>query len=1108
MYKFYYTNGYVINSYIRKSITSLWQNAWNPNIRNWLMRINLTCLMLLIAFMQVSLAANAQKISLSKKNAPLTEIFKELRKQSGYDFVINKDQIKIAKLVTILVNGDDLVNVLNKCFEDQPFTYSMSDKMIIVISKKPEQGKVNDSSIDVSGKIVDGNGEPIVGATIKVKGSFIVTKSNDEGIFTLGNVVEDAVLEISYLGYQTREIRASKELGNIKMELSIAKLEEVTINAGYYTVKDKERTGNITKIKSETIVQQPVSNPIAALQGRVAGLFITQRNGLPGSDFNVQLRGRNSIQSGTSPLYLIDGVPFISETLAQSASLNANSPFNSINPTDIESIEVLKDADATAIYGSRGANGVILITTKKGKAGSTTADFDFSTGVGKITQAAEFMNTEEYIQMRKEAFGNNNVTPTLANAPDLLGWDNTRYTDFKDLLIGGTSKVQNAQFRLSGGNSFTTFSFGANYYRETTVYPGESFLERKSANLNLNHSSSDKKFNVNLSGSYSINNSDLFNIELGGALSVAPNLPELYDENGKLNWAENGISFSNPLGKTLETNRFKTDRFTTNAVLGYKILNGLELKATAGFNAIALKQYANTPIASLNPANAPTGLASFGDNQNQTWIAEPQLNYSPNIGSIHKITMLIGATWQGSKNTGTLNRGTGYTSDLLLGSIEAAATKVPSNTFNEYTYQAIYGRINYGFKERYILNFTGRRDGSSRFGPGQKFANFGAVGAAWLFSEEKFIQRSLPWFSFGKLRASYGLTGNDQISNYQYLDSYVSTIVYGSESGLIPNRLFNEDYGWEENKKLETALELGFFKDRIRLSAGYFRNISGNQLVSYSLPAQTGFSSILRNLNAKIENEGFEFELNTINLKSSAIKWSTSANLTISRNSLLEFPGLASSSYANTYAIGEPLGIIRGYEYVGINQTTGAYEFKDRNGDGLVNTMDYYNIGTKDPSFYGGLQNSLNYKGISLDLFFQFVKQKGTDMVFGSYNLVGTGINAPRALLDRWTPSNPGAKYQAYSQSSTGPVNQARTMMPVSDAALVDASFIRLKNVALSYNLSKQFVQQLHLKAIRVYAQGQNLLTFTSYLYLDPESQSISTLPPLKMFTMGLQITL
>lgn len=971
--------------------------------------------------------------------------------------------------------------------------------------------KANAQTNKISGTVYDRSAKtPLAGANIKLNSTGQQTKTNADGQFSLTITETTGRLIISYLGYQPAEISFSATENNpinVYLDEEHNNLKEIEINAGYYTVKDKERTGSISRITAETIEKQPISNPLQAMQGRMAGLIITQKNGIPGSDFSVQLRGKNSIQSGTSPLYLIDGVPYISETLAQSTPIGANSPLNSISPSDIESIEVLKDADATAIYGSKGANGVILITTKKGKPGKTTVDFNLYTGFGKITRNVDLMNTQQYIQMRKEAFANDKVQPTLALASDLLAWDNNRYTDFQKLLIGNTSHSNNAQLRISGGSANTNFSFGTSYYKETTVFPGENGLDRKDASLNLSHSSTDNRFIANLSAGYAINNSNIYASDLTSQIILPPNTPALYDENGKLNWAENGANFSNPMALTLQESNFKTDRFNSNAVLGYKILPGLELKTTAGYNTTTLDQYSNNPISAQNPANAPKGNATFGVNTTSTWIAEPQLSYIRHLGNYGKISLLLGGTWQGTTGKSSIIRGSGYTNDLLIHSIDGAATKTATNDYSQYNYQAVFARLNYSLKDRYFLNLSGRRDGSSRFGPGKQFANFGAIGTAWVFSEESFIKESLPWLSLGKLRASYGITGNDQISNYQFLDSYISTDPYGTASGLIPLKIYNSDYRWEENRKFETALELGFFGGRVNLTASYFRNISGNQLVSYSLAGQTGFPSVLKNLDAKVKNQGFEFELQSLNMRNGRFRWSTSANLTVSSNKLLAFPGLESSSYASSYVIGEPLTLIRGYHYIGINQTTGAYLVEDKTGDGLINTGDYYNLGTKDPVFYGGLQNTWEYAGFQLDVFFQFSKQKGTDPVYGSTNLAGGQSNVPAALLDRWTKPGDLTLYQAYSQSTTTAPGKARLLIRSSDAALVDASFIRLKNVSLSYSLPTKLIDKIRLSKAKVYLQAQNLLTISGYKNADPETQSATTLPPIKMITIGAQLT-
>ncbi|MFF5380778.1 SusC/RagA family TonB-linked outer membrane protein [Pedobacter suwonensis] len=1037
----------------------------------------------------------------------------KIEKQSGYDFWYQPKTIDEQFKITLTLKNTPLNEVLKQVFVPIKVSYELIEQTILLKPIERKTGTPDRKGIpnvdQIKGKVVGEDGKPIPGATVKIKNTNITAITDEFGKFTIKNT-GNGVLLISSIGYESLEVGYQRNSSPITIMLKERdnKLNDVEINAGYYTVKDRERTGNISRIQSETIAKQPVSNPLATLQGRIAGLVVTQRSGLPGSDFSVQLRGKGSIQSGTVPLFLIDGVPYPTQGLAQTNSLFSNNPLNSINPANIESIEVLKDADATAIYGSRGANGVILITTKKGNAGATSADLILSTGFGKITRSVEMMNTAQYIEMRKEAFANDGVTPTLANASDLLAWDNNRYTDLKDVLLGGTARTQNTQFTLNGGNQSTSYAFGANYYKESTVFPGENALQRKDANLSLNHRSADQKFHINLQTSYGINTSDLYIADLTILQTQPPNLPPFYDADGKLNWSENGVSFSNPFGRTLEGNDIRTNRFTGNAVMGYKLLPGLELKLTGGFNSISLNERSKVPIAAQNPANAPTGNATFGDSNNETWILEPQLNYSADLKHYGKLSMLIGGTWQETTGKSMLVRGSGYTNDLLLGSIEGAVTKTPVNAFNEYKYQAIFARLNYNLLDTYIINLTSRRDGSSRFGPGNQFANFGAIGIAWILTEEDFIRNNFSFLSFAKIRGSFGLTGNDQINNYQYLDSYISTPVYGNQAGLIPARLQNKNYGWEANEKLEMALEMGFLQDKIRLSMGWYRNISDNQLISYTLPGQAGFPAILRNLDARIRNQGLEVEMNTVNIKKADFNWSTSANITVSRNKLLAFPTLENSSYATTYVLGESLGILQGYHYLGIDQNTGAYQFEDKNGDGLLNRQDYSLIGTKDPIFYGGIGNAFQCKGFSLDVFFQFVKQRGNHLVYGSSNFVGARVNTYSLLTDRWTPNNPNAKYQAYTQAVTGPVNLARTLIGLSDAALVDASFIRLKNLAFAYSFDTKIIKNLGLKRAKLFIQGQNLVTLTNYPEIDPEGQSVNNLPPLRVLTLGLQVTL
>jgi len=1066
--------------------------------------------MLLIAFMQVSLAANAQKISLSKKNAPLTEIFKELRKQSGYDFVINRDQIKIAKPVTISVSGDDLVSVLNKCFDGQPFTYSMEDKMIIVVNKKPEQLKINAPPIDVTGKLVDENAQPIAGATIKVKGTSITAISDGNGLFSFKNISDDAVLEISYLGYQIKEIKASKDLGTLKMEVAVGKLNEVTVNAGYYTVKDSERTGNISRITSKDIEKQPVTNIIATMQGRMAGVSITQTTGVPGGSFDIKIRGQNSLRAdANAPLYIIDGVPYSSDPIGytQTATIfpdKNTSPLNSINPQSIESIEILKDADATAIYGSRGANGVVLITTKKGQAGQIKVIFNASTGIGTVAKLMDLMDTQQYLAMRRQAFINDGLSVYNQWDYDINGtWDQNRYTDWQKELIGRNARLNEIQGTITGGSETTQFLLSGNFRTESTVFVGDFLYKKGGTQFNLNHRSNDSKFRLTLSAGYNLQDNDMPASDFtDDARSLPPNSPALYNQDGSLNWADG--TWENPLGNLHPKVKSETNNLMANNVLSYELLPGLVVKSSLGYTNLSTTETRTAPSTAFNPAANVSSSRSgiyYNNTKRSSWIAEPQINWNKDfLGG--KLGVLLGATFQRQATDRLFQYGEGFSANSMIYNLAAATyMKINLNDETQYKYQAFFGRLNYNWRERYIINFTARRDGSSRFSPENQFSNFGAVGAAWLFSNEEIFKNST-WLSFGKIRSSYGITGSDQIGDYQFLNTYTTSGVnYNGVIGLQPSRLYNPNFAWETNKKFEIGVELGLMQDHIFLTGAWYQNRSSNQLTGIPLPGTTGFTTLQANLNATVENKGLELTLRTINFNTGNFNWTTSLNLTYFSNRLLEFPGLASSAYSQKYRIGKPLNIALLYQYKGIDPQTGIYTFGDLNADGRISFPEDQQIVTDlNPKYFGGFQNQLSYKKWNLDFLFQFVSQKNRSIPVENSGLM---LNQPSNLIDSWkNPENPG-KYQIYTTGINDAAITGDYLFSSSNGAFEDASFIRLKNIAISYDVPLNFKGT----KCRVMLQGQNLLTFTKYKNGDPEFITYGYLPPLKVINASVQLT-
>ncbi|MBT1701041.1 TonB-dependent receptor [Fulvivirgaceae bacterium PWU4] len=1070
-------------------------------------------------------------VKLEIVNKPLKQALLEIEKQTHFRFQWDVAIEKSFPKVNLPEGKYSVKDALDRLLQNTRLNYRQNKAHIIIIPSEEgekrsekvadEKAELTDASsvVLVTGTVKDAaTQEPLAGVNIIVKGTTRGTTTDVEGKF--GIEAEDSdVLVFSFIGFQPFETNVGgRTVIDVSMAVDVTALKEVVVNAGYWNVKERENTGSISQVSSEEIQKQPVSNPLAALHGRMPGVHITQQTGMPGGGFLIQVRGRNSLRSTSGvgdPLYVIDGVPFTSTTISSSSiggpifgGLGAN-PLNNLNPADIESIEVLKDADATAIYGSRGGNGVVLITTKKAKAGKSQVGFNFYQGVGKVTNMLDLLTTDQYLEMRREAFVNDEAVPGPTDY-DLTMWDQSRYTDWQKELIGGTANTTDAQFTLSGGNTSTQFLFGGGFYRQSTVFPGDFADEKSSAHLNINHVSPDNKFKAALSFNYLADKNNLLTSDLTNqAIALAPNAPAIYDDNGNLNW-ENS-TWINPLAALRRKYKGNTNNLIANGNLSYLILRNLSAKASIGYTNLNMRETSTNPISSRNPANtSATGIAFFGNSGISTWIVEPQLEYNASLGQ-GKVDILIGSTFQNSLQEGQTVGAFGFTNDALIENIQAASSvSIISTNFSEYRYNALFGRIGYKWREKYLINLTGRRDGSSRFGPDKRFANFGAVGVGWIFSEEKFINNTLSFLSFGKVRASYGVTGSDQIGDYQYLNTYSTTSnTYDGIRGLVPTRLLNQDYSWEENKKFEAALELAFLKDRLSLNSSWYRNRSSNQLVGFSLPAITGQSSIQYNLPATVENSGWEFELRATHVKTPNFTWSSSANLTIPDSKLVEYPNLAGSPYANTYVVGEPLNVVKTFQYLGVDAGTGVYTFSDLDGDGIISSpLDNQTLINLGQNFYGGFENSITYKGLQIDLFFQFVNQLGYNFFNSFSNPPGAAVNQPIEVMNRWQSSGDQADVQRFTQRfGSDPSNAYINFLSNSNKAISDASFVRLKNLSVSYDLPLKLIGKANADKARVYIVGQNLFTITEYRGMDPENRNARVLPPLKVIAAGIQLT-
>jgi TonB-linked SusC/RagA family outer membrane protein len=1066
------------------------------------------------------------KVTCGVDHQEMRVLFRQIREQTGLQFAFQPSAVDPYNDVTLPKETRTVKETLDLAFAGTKLSYKKQDKTVMVFenegsssSNPPDQNQSSGGALHyVSGKVTDSKGGAIPGVNILIRGTSEGTVSDAEGKYSLQVTGSDLLL-FSFIGFKKFETEVGERtIIDVTLDEETATLNAVTINAGYYETTDMMKTGSIVKVTAKDIERQPVTSPLMALQGRMPGVDITPNNGTAGSAVKVVIRGQNSISNtNATPLYIIDGIQVdsrpIQSTNSDALGSQGFDPLSTLNPANIESFEVLKDADATAIYGSRGANGVILITTKKGGTSEKT-NFDVSayTGIAQTPQFIDLLSTAEYVQIRKEAFSNSKMAITPQTAPDLAVWDTTRYTDWQKFFLGNPAKVSDVQLNISSGTKTTSFRFGGGYHREDMTAPGDFGFRRLSANLNVNHTSTNQKFRASVTMNYGHETNKLFT---GGslvntALTLAPNAPALYDSIGNLNWERS--TFNNPLAALRKTDTNTGNNLILNTNLNYQIAPGFLVSANFGYNSTDRSSIAKYPFSAMNPATITSktfASSTFGLTRRDSWILEPQLVYRKEFQQ-HGLNVVIGSTIQESNSAYQLVQATGYTSDVLLESLKGATqTSYVNDENSQYRYMALFGRIGYDFNHKYLVNLTGRRDGSSRFGPENRWGNFGASGAAWIFSEEKFMRR-FSFLSFGKLRSSYGVTGSDQLGDYKYLSTYKYTSYpYSGAVSLVPTGLTNKEYAWEETWKFEAALELGFAKDRIRVETAFYQNLCSNQLLNYQLPGISGFTGVTQNLNATVQNTGVEFALNTLNISTSSFNWASSVNFTIPRNMLLSYPGLQQSTDVNRYVVGQPLTIEKLYRYGGVNPTTGLYQVKDIDGNGVLaeSISDYgdrsyvQNIGR---TFYGGINNTFRFKGFELSFLVQFSTQTSYNFIF--YNPGFSDENIPeRIVQNHWRKDGDQSMYQKASRDFAAYYAQAQAN--VSDASYLSSSFLRIKTASLSYVIPHDLVNKLSLKSGKIFVQGQNLATFSAFNGLDPEI-GINTLPPLRIITMGIEIRL
>ncbi|MEO6285914.1 MAG: TonB-dependent receptor [Dyadobacter sp.] len=985
----------------------------------------------------------------------------------------------------------------------------------------------------VTGIVKDGSGQTIPGATVVLKGTAKYASSDLDGKFNLAAPKDfPFTLQVNITGYEQQEIdiyELSDEPSEIVLKTANV-LDEVVV-IGYGTQKKGDITGSVSSVP-QLALKQPISSFDRALQGAAAGVQVTQVSGQPGAAVSIRIRGGNSITGGNEPLYVIDGFPVYNSNGDASAGVTAGPSINalaSLNPSDIESIEVLKDASATAIYGSRGANGVVLITTKKGKAGQNTLTYDAYYGSQQILKKVDVITSaKDWALLKNEARVNSGKAPYYTQDQiNNLG----EGTDWQDEAFRSAS-IQNHQISLTGGDDRTRYAISGNYFKQNGILLNTDF-ERYSGRVNLERDFSSKfKVGVNLTASKitaQVANAGIVN----GLLSMPPAV-NVRDANGKYTYQS---EFETPLGNPIatlekEVNRTKTYRLLGNVYGEYTFFEGLVAKVSFGTDIINNKQNRYIPSDIYQGANSnPTGKAYVGTKFASTWLNENTLSYSKTFSNKHSFNVVVGYTQQAFEAENATAGSQAFITDQLeyndLGS--GSVYTQPESGYSAWALNSFLGRVNYSIDQKYIFTVSGRADGSSRFGKDKKWGYFPSAAFAWNISREDFLS-SYKTISNLKLRLSAGVTGNQEIGQYLSLATLgSSTYFFGGQTyiGFAPNRIANPDLGWETTAQYDGGIDLSLYKNRINFVFDAYYKKTTNLLLNVPIPYTTGQSTALQNYGS-VENKGIELGINTENF-TGPFSWNTNFVFSLNRNKVLTLGDGADYiiSGANIAQVGQPLGSFYGYQTNGLFQTgddianlptinpattkPGDRRYVDVNGDGKITQADDRTwIGNAQPKFQGGITNTLSYLNFDLSVFLQGTYgNKLFNQNRQQLELLTGQQNASTAAYDRWTPTNPTNDVQRAFEDPA-PVNTSRYVE--------NASFLRLKNVTLGYNFPKSIASKIHSSQIKVYVSAANLATWTKYTGFDPEvsrneqstlGQGIdySIYPSSKSFLAGLSIS-
>jgi len=969
---------------------------------------------------------------------------------------------------------------------------------------------------EISGTVKDGAGEPLIGATILVEGTSTGTVTDFSGAFNLTVPGGATVLVVSYTGYTSTKVNITSASNyEVVLDVDVVALSDVVV-VGYGTTARKELTGSVSKVGSEVISRLPVTGLDQALQGQAPGVQVTSASGTPGASVSIRVRGPSSISAGNQPLYVVDGIPINIGSYSQigvgGQQVNA---LADLNPADIESIEILKDAAAAAIYGSRASNGVVLVTTKRGKEQKTQVSVNTYYGSQSAWKILEPASGPDYVRFIQEAVVNRfgaGIKPSQAGLRELdRDPDSYPSTNWFDEIFRA-APISQTDLNFAGGNERTKFFVSGSYFNQDGIIIGSNF-NRYSFRSNLDNLVSDN-FKIGVSTSFSRSNStriqndnNIYGV-LSTSLLLGSHIP-VFNADGTYGRDPNA-SIENPVANALEpTYDVFTNRLLTNIYGEYTIAPGLNFRTSYSVDYLSLRDDRFIPATHIQAAGV-NGTGEQGMASDLNLINENYFTYRNSFGKLN-FDGLLGASFQNSKSEDFFGRGQNFPGNTIRELSAASVKQTVTSSKSEWGLNSYFSRFNFNWNQKYYLSASVRADGSSRFGANNRWGVFPAVSAAWRISQEKFLINN-DLISELKIKASWGIRGNQNIGNFASRALISPGANYLQRAGLAPGQLGNPNLTWEEREDIDLGLELGLFNDRILLQVEAYQGTTNELLLSRPLVGASGYTGITENIGS-VQNKGIDIGLTTVNVEKKNFSWTTNFNLSFFENEVLKLAGTPfAAGFGSWVEEGQALGAFRGYRVVrlfqnqseidqlntkakemtgipsAVYQSTltrpGDIMFEDINGDGRITADDQAILGDANPDFYGGLTNTINAYGFDLSFFFQF---SVGNYVYNNTRGFSEGMNSvfgqAATISNRWTPTNP-TEDTNYPRAVFGDPNNNRR---VSDRFVEDASYLRLKNLSLGYTIPSSVMKSIGLSSARIYVSGQNLLTFTNYSGFDPE---------------------